>query len=233
MPLSDPAFLKRFALVIGFTYSEVVPRERQEQYNREVRPRLRALEAIGRYIAARVLRDGIPADLDFGRLLKESYREAFGAEPPAWLDLEAERGEEGPNIDEFRRAVLVFITEAINEEYRKHGAGARDSTTLRERAEYVLSGDYITWIRAVHARGGDEVRIYRDALRALGNTVPGVTSLRALADLMGWKYDHVRESRSGLKLWLEVVRVPLEEFLAELEPVDAGGDQAALDATAA
>jgi len=230
MPLNDPAFLKRFALVIGFTYSEVVPRERQEQYNREVRPRLRALEAIGRYIAARVLRDGIPADLDFGRLLKESYREAFGAEPPAWLDLEAERGEEGPSVDEFRRAVLTFIAAEINNTYRQyHKMDEVNRPTLRERAESVLWEWYIPWIRATRAQGGDEVRIYYEILKALGNLVPGVTSLRALADLMGWKYDqHLPEKRGGRVTTVNVIRVPLDRFLAELEPAEVDGGAAGL-----
>ncbi|MFP3209387.1 MAG: hypothetical protein RXR82_06805, partial [Nitrososphaeria archaeon] len=229
MPLDDPAFLKRFALVIGFTYSEVVPRERQEQYNREVRPRLRALEAIGRYIAARVLRDGVPADLDFGRLLKESYREAFGAEPPAWLDLEAERGEEGPSVDEFRRAVLTFIAAEINETYRQyHRLDEGNRPTLRERAEAVLREELLPWARVARAQGGDEVRIYREALQRLGRAVPGVTSLRALADLMGWEYDpRLSESRGGRKTHVSAVRVPLSEFLAELEPAD-GEDGAGL-----
>jgi hypothetical protein len=236
MPLRDPAFLKRFALVLGFTYSEVVPKERQNEYNREVRPRLGALEAIGRYVAARALGEGIPGDLDFGRLLKDSYREAFGgAEPPAWLDLEAEGGEEGPTLDEFRRAVLSFVVAEINETYRRqHIPNEANRPTLRERAEAVLREGFIPWIRAARAQGGDEVRIYSDMLKALGNTVPGATSLRALADLMGWEYvPRIRESRGGLKLRLEMIRVPLGEFLAELEPVDAGGDQATLGATAA
>ena len=230
MPLNDPAFLKRFALVIGFTYSEVVPWERQEQYNREVRPRLRALEAIGRYIAARILRDGIPADLDFGRLLKESYREAFGAEPPAWLDLEAERGEEGPSVDEFRRAVLTFIAAEINEAYRQyHRMDEENRPTLRERAESVLWDGLIPWIRAARTQGGDEVRIYREALQQLGRAVPGATSLRALADLMGWKYDpHVPEKRGDRVTSVNAIRVPLDRFLMELEPAEVGGGAAGL-----
>jgi hypothetical protein len=230
MPLNDPAFLKRFALVIGFTYSEVVPRERQEQYNREVRPRLRALEAIGRYIAARVLRDGIPADLDFGRLLKESYREAFGAEPPAWLDLEAERGEEGPSVDEFRRAVLTFIVVEVNNAYRQyHKMDEVNRPTLHERAESVLREWYIPWIRAARAQGGEEVRIYDDVLKALGGAVPGATSLRALADLMGWKYDpRVAERRGERVTTVKAIRVPLNEFLAELEPVEVDEGAAGL-----
>ncbi|MFP3138350.1 MAG: hypothetical protein RXS42_09095, partial [Nitrososphaeria archaeon] len=205
-----------------FTYSEVVPRERQEQYNREVRPRLRALEAIGRYIVARVLRDGVPADLDFGRLLKESYREAFGAEPPAWLDLEAERDEEGPTADEFRRAVLSFVVAEINEAYRRqHIPNDANRPTLRERAESVLREWFIPWIRAARGPDGEEVRIYRDVLKALGGAVPGATSLRALADLMGWKYDpHVPERRGERITSVNVIRVPLDQFLAELEPVD-------------
>ncbi|MFP3209747.1 MAG: hypothetical protein RXR82_08745, partial [Nitrososphaeria archaeon] len=230
MPLNDPAFLKRFALVIGFTYSEVVPRERQEQYNREVRPRLRALEAIGRYVAARVLREGIPADLDFGRLLKESYREAFGAEPPAWLDLEAERGEEGPSVDEFRRAVLTFIVVEVNNAYRQyHKMDEVNRPTLRERAESVLREWYIPWIRAARAQGGEEVRIYDDVLKALGGAVPGATSLRALADLMGWKYDpRVAERRGERVTTVKAIRVPLNEFLAELEPVEVDEGAAGL-----
>jgi len=226
MPLNDPAFLKRFALVIGFTYNEVVPWEKQVQYNREVRPRLGALEAIGRYIAARALREGIPADLDFGRLLKDSYREAFGAGPPAWLDLEAERGEEGPTLDEFRRAVLSFVVAEVNEAYRRqHIPNEANRPTLRERAESVLREGFIPWIRATRAQGGEEVRVYYDILKALGDMVPGVTSLRALADLMGWRYDpHVPERRGDRITSVNAIRVPLGEFLAELEPVDVDAD---------
>jgi len=225
MPLEDPAFLKRFALVIGFTYSEVVPWERQERYNREVRPRLGALEAIGRYIAARILREGIPADLDFGRLLKDSYREAFGAGPPAWLDLEAERGEEGPTPDEFRRAVLSFVVVEVNEAYRRqHIPNEANRPTLRERAESVLREEILPWARVARTQGGEEVRIYRDVLLALGSAVPGATSLRALADLMGWEYDpHVPEKRGGRVTSVNAIRVPLDRFLAELEPAEVEG----------
>ena len=230
MPLADPAFLKRFAFVIGFTYSEIVPRERQERYNREVRPRLGVLEAIGRYIAARVLREGIPADLDFGRLLRDSYREAFGAEPPAWLGLEAERGEEGPTADEFRRAVLSFVVVEVNEAYRRqHIPNEANRPTLRERAEAVLHEEVLPWARAARGPDGEEVRIYHNILDALGNTVPGATSLRALADLMGWKYDpRLSERRGGRITSVSAIRVPLNEFLAELEPVDVdvGGERA-------
>ena len=234
MPLDDPALLKRFALVIGFTYSEVVPRERQELYNREVRPRLRALEAIGRYVAARVLREGIPGDLDFAGLLRDSYREAFGGEPPAWLDLEAEGGEEGPSVDEFRRAVLAFLIAEVNDAYRAyHRMDEGNRPTLRERAEAVLREELLPWARVARAQGGDEVRIYREALQRLGRAVPGVTSLRALADLMGWEYDpRLSESRGGRKTHVSAVRVPLSEFLAELEPAD-GEDGAGLGRRAA
>jgi len=95
--------------------------------------------------------------------------------------------------------------------------------TLRERAEAVLREELLPWARVAHTQGGEEVRIYRDVLPALGSVVPGVTSLRALADLMGWEYDpHVPESRGGRKTSVNAIRVPLSEFLAELEPVDAG-----------
>jgi len=225
-PEDEPAFLKRFALVLGFTYSEVVPKERQARYNREVRPRLGALGAIGRYIAARVLRDGIPADLDFAGLLRDGYREAFGgAEPPAWLGLEAEGGEEGPTLDEFRRAVLSFAVAEVNEAYRRqHIPNEANRPTLRERAESVLREEVLPWARVAHTQGGDEVRIYRDVLPALGSAVPGATSLRALADLMGWEYDpHVPEKRGGRVTSVNAIRIPLDRFLAELEPVEVEG----------
>ena len=225
MPLDDPALLKRFALVIGFMYGEVVSKDRQNEYNRDVRPRLGALEAIGRYIAARVLGEGIPGDLDFGRLLKDSYREAFGgAEPPAWLDLEVEGGEEGPTVDEFRRAVMVFAATEVNNVYKSyHRMDEQNRPTLCERAEAVLREELLPWARVTRTKDGDEVRIYRDVLPALGSVVPGATSLRALADLMGWSYDpHIPESRGGHRTSVNAIRVPLSEFLAELEPVDAG-----------
>jgi hypothetical protein len=218
----DDALLRRLK-VLYFTYGERVPEDRAREFEREVKPKLNKLKAIGDYIASYMLRNGLGEDLEKQGVeaLESAYR-SVGLEPPTWLKLEAGANSETEIYEDLREYVRVFLVKRINEEYNKFVGRiviekpdghpdviSRQEADLKLRVEVVLDKQIIPWM----IRRGDEVYITTGIFDELKDIPESVRSLRSLAELLGWKYE--REKKLGDRV-KSVVSVKLRELLSFL-----------------
>jgi hypothetical protein len=218
----DDALLRRLK-VLYFTYGERVPEDRAREFEREVKPKLKKLKAIGDYIASYMLRNGLGEDLEKqGVEALESAYKSVGLEPPTWLKLEAGASSETEIYEDLREHVRVFLVKRINEEYNKFvgriviekpegypDVVSRQEADLKLRVEVVLDKQLIPWM----IRRGDEVYITTGIFDELKDIPESVRSLRSLAELLGWKYEREKKLGGSVK---SVVSVKLGELLSFL-----------------
>ena len=201
---NDPAFLRR-CYVEKYTYKEKVPREREEEFERGVKPRLGKLKAIGDFVASTVLEHGLP-DVEpialAERLLVLAYERA-GMEVPAWLREGREEEftkEEEELEEELREEVRSYMVEWVNEAFTRHvsrlmvdlGADraytpAREEIPFTQRLVAVLDAGLLPW-----AFRKDEMVFFNARLASELQKRVSVDSLKSLAEMLGWKYGVVK-----------------------------------------
>jgi len=220
-------------ILLEYTSAEVLTPEEMEKFNREVKPRLAKLGAIGRWVAAYIIERGpeiLKMDwLDLAEhLLAEMYK-SVGLEPPEWVKLRAETKDYSETLEDKRLKVIDEIRDYINDQYSKHISktvaivdGSQAATIgFRHKLEALLQEGLISW--AILKNG--MVYITTEILRYI-KSVP-VANLRDLAEILGVPDRYL--SKKSIKLGKEtknisVIELSLDE-LAELlspEPVDEG-----------
>jgi len=221
----DEAFLRRL-LVLKFTHGEKIPKEKVEEFDRKVKPRLGELRAIGAFIASYALKNGLGEDPeDFSiNALREAYREA-GLEPPSWLELEGSLESEEEFYEDIRESIRSFLVERVNEEYSRFvgrvvldvGDKAvsleRTDLSFEERAKVVLEKQLIPWL----ILKGEVVYVTKGMVEELRGRI-GDTTLKDVAELLGWSYDSKHSFREGRKVRnVSVAYTSLEDFLSFLQ----------------
>ena len=216
----DEALIRRLRIHL-FTYGERLSKERIGEFEEKIKPQLGKLKAIGKYIASRIMAEGLQEDLlaQGRRLLEEAYKEV-GLETPSWLYLETEETEEEDIYEEQRERIRTFLLERINQEYNKFvgrvevlkqtGSSrlSREDVDLEQRIEIVIEQQLIPWLFGK----GEYVYITSGIVKELEKEVGDIGGFKSLAELLGWEYGE-RTVKIGKKPHRNFfIIVPLETF---------------------
>jgi len=224
---SDDALLRRF-IVLRFTYGERINPEKAKEFDEKVKPRLRELEALGRFAAALIIEKPELLEMDWEKaavaILEAAYQQA-GLKTPEWV-YERPKAEEDV-YEDLREAIRNFLVARINEAYFKSVGRIEvvmdmDSTykprhkaSFSERVKTVLENNLISWMML--SRDGDEVLLTTGFADELREVVGDIGGLKSIAELLGWSYQK-RSFRDKEKVRnIAVISVPLERFLEFLQ----------------
>lgn len=223
----DDALLKRF-IVLVFTIGEIIPKEKQRDFELHIEPQLYKLSAIGHVVAKVILEH--PENLKKESweelaedLLTYCYLEAE-LEPPEWINLKYRREEDV--YEDIREAIRSYMLSKINEAFARHVGRIevtqdedplvslqRTEISVKDRIRLVLEQRLLPWallkprpdtIHVVLTQG-----IVKDLEKAWG-----AINLKSLAELLGWEY---KVEKIGGKPHRCVV-VKFEEFVKFLSP---------------
>jgi hypothetical protein len=223
----DDALLRRLE-VLRFTIGERIPEDRAREFESRVKPELKKLKAIGDFATSYFTEKGLGEDLlaQSVAVLKAAY-ESVGLETPSWVYLEHTSESEAELYEDLREAIRSHLVKRINEEYSRFVGRvvvvreetsssetySRSELGLEERARVVLEKQLIPWLVLI----GSEVYITKGILEELKDTI-GDTTLKSLAELLGWEYKSRHSIRQGDSVTSKsVIRVSLESFLEFLK----------------
>jgi hypothetical protein len=227
--------LARRLYLYPFTHSMVLPQERVREFEEKVKPRLGRLRALGAFAAHYVMERGLPEKPeDLPRLVLEEAFRAVGLEAPDWLWKVPERVTPEDIREELVERIRVCLAEAVNEAFarsvgrivalREDGGAVevgRGEASFEDRLHAVLTNRLLPWV----ILRGDRVYITSGVLGELEKRgIVGVSTLRDLAEVLGWEYIPKRSIREGRRVRnLSVVSIEyeaLKKFLlvAEEQP---------------
>jgi hypothetical protein len=220
----DDALLRRF-IVLRFTWGEKITREKADEFTRLVKPKLRKLGAIGRFIAWRVVEKGLEEDwLSFAEsLLRDAYQYA-NLDVPEWILLRPVSDDDlGGDI---REIVRGFIVKRINDEFTRFVGKItvetpdridirnRDDAKFEDRVKIVITNKLIPWLIGKD----DEVLITTAFIEELRNIIGDVGGLKSLAELLGWEYKLLTFREEGRVQGFRVIATKIDNFIAFLVP---------------
>jgi len=204
LPRED-ALLRRF-IVLRFTYGERISKEKAREFDRTIKPRLKELEVIGKWVAKRIIEDPSILEEDdwlaiAERLLTEMY-ESIGLTPPEWIKL---RVEEEENIyEDMREAIRIHLVRRVNEEFNRFvgrilveaSERPKSEATFEDRLNVVLSEGLIPYI--IWRNEGTIVFTsgFREELR---NVIGDIGGMKSIAELLGWEYKVVKVKKRPIK----------------------------------
>ena len=204
LPRED-ALLRRF-IVLRFTYGERISKEKAREFDRTIKPRLKELEVIGKWVAKRIIEDPSILEEDdwlaiAERLLTEMY-ESVGLTPPEWIKL---RVEEEENIyEDMREAIRIHLVRRVNEEFNRFvgrilveaSERPKSEATFEDRLNVVLNEGLIPYI--IWRNEGTIVFTsgFREELRSVIGDIGG---MKSIAELLGWEYKVVKVKRRPIK----------------------------------
>ena len=218
----DEALIRRLR-IHRFTYGERLPEEKIQEFEKTIKPQLGKLRAIGKYIASRVMAEGIQEDLmaQGRRILEDAYKEV-GLTPPSWLYLEAKETEEDDAYEDIKERIRGFLLERINQEYNKFVGKItvqtetnvkeikRDEADMHQRIDIIIEQRLIPWLL-----GKDEyVYITNGILPELEKEIGDIGGLKSMAELLGWNYSVAKINGKATR----VISVNLEDFVSFLYP---------------
>jgi len=199
----DDALLRRLE-VLRFTFGERIPEGKAKEFEEKVKPRLKWLGALGKYIAYTVVSDPSTLDVEWSKLavklLENAYREA-GLEIPQWIYLEPKVEE---NIyEDVREAIRSYLVKRINEEYTRFvgrvvveaGDLPRTEVDFETRVRVVLEKRLLPW--AILRE--DTVLFTTGLVEELRAVVGDIGGLKSIAELLGWEYNPKYTVREGGK----------------------------------
>jgi len=214
--------LVRRVYLYHFTHSMVLPQERVREFEERVKPRLGRLRALGAFAAHYVMERGLPEKPeDLPRLVLEEAFRAAGLEAPDWLWKTPERVTPEDIRGELVESIRVCLAEAVNDAFarsvgrivalREDGGAlevGRGEASFEDRLRAVLTNRLLPWMML----RGDRVYITSGVLGELERRgVRGISSLRDLAEVLGWEYIPKRSMKEGGKVRnLSVVSVEYE-----------------------
>jgi hypothetical protein len=236
-PPEDDA-LRRRLIIIYLSYKYRIPPEEKEKFNSTLLPRIKELNAIGRFIASRLLETGRLPDepWDMAKLLPEAYRYA-GLNAPAWVEklLNIEMSTE-ENIEEVysdvedlvRKVVISKILDAYTKYTGKINTTPLDRLTVKDALLKIAPS--IPWI--ILKAPGDISPENATEEETIVYILPGflneiekegglgsLSGLKSLAEYLGWDYIPRLSIREGSRVTSRsVVKTTLREFLDFLLP---------------
>jgi len=192
----DEALARRLR-IHTFTYGERLSEEKIQEFEEKVKPRLKKMKAIGKYVASRIMTDDLQENLmaQGRRILEDAYREA-GLTPPGWLYLETSETGEEDIYEDLKERIRGFLLRRINEEYNRFvGRIAvqtetnikeikREDTDLKQRIGIVIEQRLIPWLFGK----GEEVYITSGIIHELEKEIGDIGGLKSLAELLEWGY---------------------------------------------
>jgi hypothetical protein len=222
---NDAAFLRR-CYVLKYTYKEKIPKEKEEEFERSVKPRLPKLKAIGGFVASLLVEQGLPEVEPIAlaeKLLELAYKHA-GMEVPSWIregrEEEFTKGEEEQE-EELKEDIRSCLVEWVNEAFTRHISRiqvevgdkvftpAREEIPFAQRLIAVLDARLLPWA----FRKGEKVIFTTRLVSELQRRI-NVDSLKSIAEMLGWNYGVVKVGKQAVRAaW-----VKLEDLLEFLEP---------------
>ena len=211
--------------MLRFSYGERVDDEAAARFDKEVRPRLSRLQALGRWIAARILEDSTLLEEDWKQLAEKLLEEAYqaaGLDTPEWLSAWAET--RGDVYEDIREMIREYIIERVNSAFFRavgrlvveHPSSdtvtlyKTDEVTLEDRVRVVLEKNLLPWA----ALRNETVIITAGLARELASKIGDIGGPKSIAELLGWEYKVVKLGGRSVKAAV----VPLGDFIAFLEP---------------
>lgn len=236
----DDALLRKFD-VERFTYGEKIDLEKEKIFEKEMRPKLKKLKALGDFIAWYILDRGLKEDpwKMAVEVLEEAYKYA-DMKMPQWLypsQDEEYRASEEIVYEDNRERIRNYFIKKINEEYNKfvgriivekpEGLGYRyeykdrKEADLRDRLMIVLQQKLIPWMMYRQNKEGRIIIIITTGiLDDLTSIIGDIGGLKSVAELLGWEYDPSFSIRIGDKeTSYSVIKIDLEDFLKYLSPI--------------
>ena len=223
----DDALLRRF-LVLTFTYAERTSKEKAQEFDAQIKPKLHKLQAIGQFVADEVLKNPDVLSKHYDEvaliLLKKAY-ETVGLTLPEWLYLKEK--EEIDVFEHLKERILAFLIKRINDDTAKYfgkievyvesdqdeeGRWERISRTETEfswRVETLLKNDWIPWALLKDGM----VYIFPTFADEMENIIGDIGGLKSIAEIMGWEYGTFRINRNTVR---KCARVRFEDFIAQL-----------------
>ena len=228
----DEALLKRL-LVIRFTWGERILRERIEKFKQEIEPQFHKLNAIGKWIAYKIVNNPhLVIELSWkelaDKLLEEMYQEVE-LQPPEWIKLWYEKQDN--YIEETTEAIRSYLVKRINEEYTKfvgrvvvphpeaddrrtYDYLGREDVSFETRIKIVLEKRLIPWAILKEKDGYIYVVFTTSFVNELKNVIGDIGGLKSIAELLGWEYK--RGEKIGKKSRSAII-VKLGEFIEFLK----------------
>ena len=217
----DEALARRLR-IHTFTYGERLSEEKIQEFEEKVKPRLKKMKAIGKYVASRIMTDDLQENLmaQGRRILEDAYREA-GLTPPGWLYLETSETGEEDIYEDLKERIRGFLLRRINEEYNRFvGRIAvqtetnikeikREDTDLKQRIGIVIEQRLIPWLFGK----GEEVYITSGIIHELEKEIGDIGGLKSLAELLEWGYTKKSIRLQGRKLTNYLIYTQLETFM--------------------
>jgi hypothetical protein len=239
----DDALLRRFDIE-RYTFGERIDPEREKKFEKEMRPRLRKLKALGDFIAYYVLTNGLRDDpwKMAVEVLEEAYKYA-SVKMPSWLypsQDEEHRSSEEHAYEDIREAIRNHLIKRVNEEFnrfvgkivveRPEGYSFRErrETDLKERIEIVIQHKLIPWIMHRPLEDGRvEILFTTGLISELVPLIGDIGGLKSIAELLGWEYIPKYSIRIGKGVKsISIIRTTMEDLLDFLVPkVDAEHSQ--------
>jgi len=221
----DDALLRRI-LVIRFTYGERVSPEKASEFEKQVKPRLGKLGAIGYWVAQRIINEPKLLEMDWRDLAEKMLVEMFtavGMEVPEWVKLSYEN--EDNVYEDIREAIRTYLLKRINEEYNRFVGKVyvetaddvkvmpRTEVEFEERVKIVLENRLLPWA----ILRGQDVLFTSDFARELRPVVGDIGGLKSIAELLGWEYYKFSYRVNGKTKNRATIRVKFNELLEFLE----------------
>lgn len=217
----DDALLRRL-IILRFTYGERINPERANEFEKEVKPQLGKLRAIGYWVAKRVMENPELLDIDWRdlatKLLEEAYMEV-GLEPPDWIKTEYENDED--IFEELKEAIRGYLIKRINEEFTRYVGRvvvekpemngmeylSRTELEFEERVRTVIEHRLLSWA----IPRDDEVVFTSGLVRELKPIIGDIGGLKSIAELLGWEYGVAKNPAT--KKSVRGIRVSLRELV--------------------
>jgi len=236
-PPEDDA-LRRRLITIYLSYRYRIPPEETDKFNLTLLPRIKELNAIGRFIASRLLETGRLPDepWDIVKLLPEAYRYA-GLNTPAWVEklLNIEMSTE-ENVEEVysdvedlvRKVIISRILDTYTKYTGKINTTPLDRLTVKDALLKIAPS--IPWLMLkapgdISPENATEEETIVYILPGFLNEVEkegglgSLSGLKSLAEYLGWDYIPRLSIREGSRVTSRsVVKTTLREFLDFLLP---------------
>lgn len=228
----DDALLRRL-LVIRFTYGERINPEKAREFEKEIKPKLEKLAAIGYWVAEKIMNKPELLDYDWETLatglLIQAYKES-GLEIPEWVRLGYQVEED--IYEDIRETIRSYLVKRINEEYARFVGRVivssgnpeengyhenyyrREEVDFETRVKVVIENRLLPWA----IPKDNEVLLTSDFAREIRSLVGDIGGLKSIAELLGWEYIPKYSWRVGNKVVNKsVIRTSVDSFIEFLK----------------
>jgi hypothetical protein len=235
----DDALLRKLDIE-RFTFGEKIDLEKEKAFEKEMKPRLKKLKALGDFIAWYILNSGLKEDpwKMAVEVLEEAYKYVY-MKMPEWLypsQEEEYRASEEFLYEDIRETIRNYFIKRINEEFNRfvgrivvekseglnyrYEYRDRKETDLKDRLMIVLQYNLIPWMMHRQDREGRiDIIITTGLIDELTPIIGDIGGLKSIAELLGWEYNPKCSFRiKGKVKNINIIRTNLNDFLEFLSP---------------